>query len=250
MAAALEITGLTRRFGGLTALDGIDLTVEPGESLGLIGPNGSGKTSVFNLLTGHLAADAGSIRLSGREIAGLPSARIVRLGVARTFQNLRVLKRLTVYENLRAARHAAAPALESLWQSRAARRAERDAVMALLALFGLEDRAHDTSDSLTLMELRELEIARVMAADPALVLLDEPAAGMTAAETDRIGETIATHLLPGRSAIVIEHKIRFLTALCPRLAVLNAGRKIADGPSSAVLDDAAVRDSYFGSGSC
>ncbi|ETX30812.1 ABC transporter ATP-binding protein [Roseivivax isoporae] len=250
MAAALEVAGLTCRFGGVTALDRVDLALARGEALGLIGPNGSGKTSLLNVVSGHHAPETGSVRLGGREIAGLPSDRIATLGVARTFQTPRVLTRLTVFENLRAARHARAPGIEMLWQARAARRRERERLLSLLALFGLEGKAHDMPDALTLMELRELEIARVLAADPALILLDEPAAGMTEAETDRLARTVATHLLPGRSAIIIEHKVTFVTALCKRIAVLDAGRKIADGRATDVLAGSAVRQSYFGAGTC
>ncbi|SDD26444.1 ABC transporter ATP-binding protein [Ruegeria marina] len=250
MAAALEISGLTRRFGGVTALAGVDLSLLPGEVLGLIGPNGSGKTSLFNVLSGHYAPDAGAVRLDGRDIAGWAPRRIARAGVTRSFQNLRLLKRLSLYENLRAATHSAASGRELFWQSRAAKRRERSQLMDLLALFGLEDKADDAPGALTLVEMRQLEIARLLAARPRLVLLDEPAAGMTPAETARISRIIAEHVLPGRSVIVIEHKMPLITALCRRIAVLQAGVKIADGPARAVLDDPLVRQSYFGSRPC
>lgn len=250
MAAAVEIAGLTLRFGGVSALRGLDLALTPGETVGLIGPNGSGKTSLFNVVTGHHAPDAGRIRLNHREISGMSPNRIAGLGVARTFQNLRLLRRLSIRENLRAARHAAAPWLETLWQSPAARRLERERLTELLDLFGLAEVAEEMPDSLTLVQMRQLEIARVLAAKPQLVLLDEPAAGMTPAETDGIAAAIAEHLLPGRSAIIIEHKLNLVTALCPRIAVLDAGRKIADGIAADVLSSSDVRRSYFGSAPC
>ncbi|TMV04256.1 ABC transporter ATP-binding protein [Ruegeria sediminis] len=250
MAAAVEIQGLSCRFGGVKALDAVDIRLSPGEVLGLIGPNGSGKTSLFNLLTGHHNPEAGAILLDGLDLAGQSPSQIARFGIARTFQNLRLLRRLSVYENVRAARHACAPLRDAFWLSPAARRQERDSLMNLLDIFGLSEKAQKTPAELTLVQMRHLEIARLLAADPKLVLLDEPAAGMTSAETQAITEVIATHVLPGRSAIVIEHKMQLVAALCPRIAVLNAGRKIADGPTGQVLADSAVRQSYFGAKPC
>jgi ABC-type branched-subunit amino acid transport system ATPase component len=250
MAAALEVAGLTVDFGGVVALDRVDLSLAPGEVLGLMGPNGSGKTTLLNALSGHVAPDGVGIRLDGREIAGTAPHRIAALGVARTFQTLRLLFRLSVYENLRAATHARAPWTEAVWQPPTARRHERERLLSLLALFGLAGKADETPAALTLVEMRHLEIARVLAREPRLVLLDEPAAGMTPAETDRIAATIADAVLPGRSAIVIEHKPELVAALCPRIAVLDAGRTIADGPARAVLASDPVRRSYFGAVAC
>ncbi|WP_194095611.1 ABC transporter ATP-binding protein [Marivivens aquimaris] len=244
MAASLEVKGLTLRFGGVTALDGVDLSVGAGEVVGLIGPNGSGKTSLFNVLTGNFKAE-GSVLLDGRDLPGRPE-QIAKSGVSRTFQNLQFASRLSVFENIRAARHARAHWRETVWQTRTSQRAEREDLLGILGLLGLAEKAWDMPESLTLVEFRHLEIARVIAADASLVLLDEPAAGMTPAETDRITATIAAHLLPNRSAIVIEHKMGLIGALCSRVAVLDAGRKIADGPLADVLNTREVRRSYFG----
>lgn len=153
---------------------------------------------------------------------------------------------MTVYENVRAARHAGAPALSQLWLGRAAGRAERDALMDRLAAVGLEDRAEDLAAELPLAGQRRLELARALAAEPALLLLDEPGGGMTPAETDHMADIIATHAMPGRSVIVVEHKLDMLSRLCDRLCVLNFGRKIAEGTADAVLRTPDVLEAYLG----
>ncbi len=242
----LRIEGLTKRFQALTALEDVDLALESGEALGLIGPNGSGKTTLFNLISGVYPPSAGRISFNGNDITGDPAHRISRRSIGRTFQNLRLFPRMTVYENVRAARHAGAPALSQLWVGRAARRVERDAVMDRLAEVGLADRAEDLAAELPLAGQRRLELARALAAKPTLLLLDEPAGGMTPAETDHMAEIIATHAMPGRSVIVVEHKLDMLSRLCNRLCVLNFGRKIAEGTADAVLRNPDVLEAYLG----
>jgi branched-chain amino acid transport system ATP-binding protein len=242
----LSIQGITKRFQGLVALETVDLELAPGEALGLIGPNGSGKTTLFNVITGVYRPDAGRIVLEGEDITELPAHAISRRGIGRTFQNLRLFGRMSVYENVRAARHAKARAISHLWQGRAAARAERAAVMAQLEAVGLASRADDLAGELPLAGQRRLELARALAAEPRLLLLDEPAGGMTPAETGEMARLIAEHAMPGRGVIVIEHKIDMLARLCRRLCALNFGRKIAEGDAEAVLRDGEVLEAYLG----
>lgn len=241
MAAALEVSGLTLRFGGLTALESLDLSLARGAVLGLAGPNGSGKSSLVNVLTGHYRAE-GRILLDGSEIGHLPPHARARLGILRSFQAPRLYRRLTIAENLRAGRHALRP----LWQSRAERRREDADLRAALALFGLTARPDDLPDRLTPFDLRLLELARAHLAAPRLLLLDEPAAGATRAEVARLARVMADHLLPGRSAILIEHRLDLLEALCGRVMVLRAGRRLAEGPTGATLARPEVRELLTG----
>ncbi len=241
MGAALDITDLTLRFGGLTALDGVTLALHPGETLGLAGQNGSGKSSIVNVLTGHYRAK-GVIRLDGQDIARCGPPDRARLGMARTFQAPRFYRRMTLYENLRAANHATRP----LFESRAARREAREAIMAALSLFGLEGHAMRLPAELTPVEQRLAELARAHLTDPRLLLLDEPAAGTTVEEALLLQDALARHILPGRTVILIEHDLDLMRALCPRIAVLEAGRLLADGPADAVLARPEVRADLTG----
>jgi branched-chain amino acid transport system ATP-binding protein len=242
----LSLRGLAKSFQGLRALDGIDLEVPGGSVLGLIGPNGSGKTTLFNLITGVYPPDSGDVIFEGRSLAGLAAHEIVRGGIARTFQNLRLFQFMSVYENVRAARHAGAAAAEAVWIRPAARRIERDAVMGHLEVMGLAGRAHELASTLPLADQRRLELARALAANPRLLLLDEPAGGMTPRETAAMAEAIAGHAIPGRTVILIEHKIDMVTELCPRVCVLNFGRRIAAGATAQVLRAPEVLEAYLG----
>lgn len=244
----LSIRGLSKSFQGLQALDTVDLDIAEGASLGLIGPNGSGKTTLFNLITGIYPPDQGEIHFGDEVLAGRSAHEIFGRGVARTFQNLRLFEHMTVYENVRSARHAANAPGGLLWMSGAARKNERDAIMGYLETAGLADRAHDLPSALPLAGQRRLEVARALAAEPRLLLLDEPAGGMTPRETVSMAEALARHVLPGRTVILIEHKIDMIADLCPRLCVLNFGRKIADGETNRVLRAREVVEAYLGSG--
>jgi len=241
MAATLEITGLTLRFGGITALDHVGLALGSGGVLGLAGPNGSGKSSLINVLTGHHRAE-GTVRLDGVRIDALSPAQRARRGIIRTFQTPRVYRRMTLLENLHAACHAQRPLL----RSRAAQRRDTDRAMTSLAQFGLAHMAQATPDRLTLGELRLLELARAHVTDANLLLLDEPAAGASADEARRLSEVMAQHLIPGRTVILVEHRIALLRALCTQLVVLEAGHVLAHGTCDAVLSAPNVRHRLMG----
>ena len=244
----LEIERLVRKFGAVEALAGLDFSVEEGESMGLIGPNGSGKTTLFNVVTGVYPPTSGSLRLEGRDIGASKPDRIVNLGVARTFQNLRIFERLTVFENVWAAQHRRADVAlrELVLAGRSAERARRQEVDGLLELTGLADRGDALAGGLPLPDQRRLELARALARRPRLLLLDEPAGGMTPAETEHMVRLIRDIAIPGRTCIVIEHKMEMIRNLCDRVCVLDFGRKIAEGPPEAVLRDDRVIEAYIG----
>ena len=244
----LSVERLSRAFGGVAALEDLDLAVADGEVLGLIGPNGSGKTTLFNVITGVHAPDAGRVLLRGADITGSTPARIVRHGIARTFQNLRIYKRMSVRENVWVAQHSlpGVRPLELLSNRSAAERERRAEVDRLLDAVGLAARRDTLAGSLPLPDQRRLELARALVRSPSLLLLDEPAGGMTPAETAEMAALIRDFALPGRTCIVIEHKLDLISELCQRLCVLNFGRKIADGPPGAVLQQAEVLEAYLG----
>ena len=233
----LRIEGLSRFFGGVAALEELDLAVADGEVLGLIGPNGSGKTTLFNVITGVHAADAGRVVLHDADITRSTPAGIVRLGIARTFQNLRIFQRMSVRDNVWVAQHSlpGVGPLGLLSNRSAAERERRAEIDALLEAVGLADRRDALAGSLPLPDQRRLELARALARSPALLLLDEPAGGMTPAETAEMAALIRDFAVPGRTCIVIEHKLDLISEVCQRLCVLNFGRKIADGEPDRVL---------------
>ena len=244
----LEVERLVRNFGAVEAIAGLDLAVAPGECVGLIGPNGSGKTTLFNVVTGVYEPTGGSIRLDGTDIAGSRPDRIVKLGVARTFQNLRIFERMTVFENVWAAQHRRGDVArrELLFAGRAAERERRAEVDALLERAGLAVRRDILAGGLALPDQRRLELVRALARRPKLLLLDEPAGGMTPAETERMVALIREAAMPGRTCIIIEHKMEMIRDLCDRVCVLDFGRKIAEGAPASVLRDEAVIAAYIG----
>jgi branched-chain amino acid transport system ATP-binding protein len=235
----LEAYGLVKTFGGLRAVNDLSFEVRTGEILGLLGPNGSGKTTVFNLLAGALAPDRGAVYFDGREITRLAPHRRAGLGVVRTFQLVRALAGLSVLDNVLVAR------LYGRMRA-AAFHAARTEALDCLRFVGFAGDPGRPAGTLTLGERKRLEVARALAAGPRLLLLDEPAAGLNATEVGGLVALIRKLRAGGITIVVVEHNVGAMRDLCDRVVVLNAGRKIAEGLPAEALDHAAVVEAYLG----
>lgn len=240
----LALEGLEKRFGALVALAGVDLEVATGEVLGIVGPNGSGKTTLLNTVTGVYPPSAGRISFRGTDITNWKGHRIARLGIVRTFQNIRLFPTMTVFQNVRAAQHGRESG--SLFDRSTSSSVCAMSVESVLEQVGLLEEREVLASHLPLPARRRLEIARLLAVDAHLVLLDEPAGGMTPAETADMARLIRDVVAPGRTCVVIEHKLALIADVCTRLCVLDLGRKIAEGIPGEVLADSMVRDIYLG----
>jgi len=251
MTTLLELAGLTRRYAGLVAVDAVDMHVAEGGIHAVIGPNGAGKTTLFNLVSGITPPSSGRILLDGRDITRLPGHRRARLGLARTFQNIRVFGAMTVLENvltgLHTTLHASLPEVvlrlpRFRREERAAVRQARDA----LALVGLDESAGQRAAALSYGDQRRLEIARAMASWPRLLLLDEPAAGLNPAETQSLAALVRTIRRAGTTVLLVEHDMGFVMDISDDVTVLNFGRCIFQGPPSAVRQAPVVIEAYLG----
>ena len=243
----LELRSLSRHFGGVKAVDGIDLDVKRGEILGLIGPNGSGKSTTVNLIAGLYKPTTGTLRFEGRDIGSLAPHQRAELGIARTFQNIRLFAQLTVWQNVWAARvvrDKGWAGFRERWFSGSA--SAREEAQATLEFSGLAAKRDQLAGNLAFGEQRRLELARAAASGAKLLLLDEPAAGMNAEEIDELDARIRKLRDDGRTVLLIEHHMELVMNVCDRIAVLNFGRKIAEGTPAQVQDDAQVKAAYLG----
>ncbi|WP_371672182.1 ABC transporter ATP-binding protein [Streptomyces sp. NBC_00289] len=246
----LDARGVTMRFGGLTAVRNVNLTVNSGEIVGLIGPNGAGKTTFFNCLTGLYIPTEGEVRFKGNVLPP-KSFKVTAAGIARTFQNIRLFANMTVLENVLVGRHTRTK--EGFWSAilrlpsfHRAESASRERAMELLEFVGLASKAEHLSRNLPYGEQRKLEIARALASDPGLLLLDEPTAGMNPQETRATEELVFAIRDKGIAVLVIEHDMRFIFNLCDRVAVLVQGEKLIEGDSATVQGDERVIAAYLG----
>lgn len=254
-AALLSIEGLTKRFGGVTAVNDVSFTVQAATMHGLIGPNGSGKTTNFNLISGVYRPDGGKITFEGKTISGVPAHRITRSGIARTFQNLRLFKTMSVLENVLVGLGGSPRGRDTTffwdpylrpWRERAAETHMRAEAMGLLDRFQLADLADIAATSLPYGKQRRVEIARALATRPRLLLLDEPAAGLNAEETRELEETLRGLVDGGLTILMIEHDMRLVMGCCHWVSVLDQGKLIADGTPDAVRSDEHVLAAYLG----
>lgn len=250
--AMLEVTSLGISFGGLRAVDELSMKIEKGGLVGLIGPNGAGKTTVFNMLTGVYRPTDGGIRLDGQNLIGKKPHDICKLGVARTFQNIRLFSNLTVLNNVKTGLHneitySLAESLFHLGSYHKKERQMNEKAMELLGVFGLENVADYQAANLPYGKQRKLEIARALATDPKLLLLDEPAAGMNPNETGELMETIElVRKKFGVTVLLIEHDMKLVSGICEYLYVLNFGRLLAEGMPAEVLKNPEVVTAYLG----
>ncbi len=251
MRPLLEVRQVSKVFGGLKALDQVNLGVAGGEIFGLIGPNGAGKTTLFNLISGALPVSSGSVFFGGEDISRLPDYRICQMGIARTYQNIRLFGKMTVVENVMLGQHSRTRSglgsiLLRLPRERAENASARKTAEHWLDFFHLSGKREDKASSLAYGEERRLEMARALASEPSLLLLDEPSAGMNPQEVRELNELILKIRGRGKTILVIEHNMKVIMDICDRIAVLDFGQKIAEGAPTVVRSDFRVIEAYLG----
>jgi branched-chain amino acid transport system ATP-binding protein len=251
-ANLLEVKNLTMQFGGLKAVDNVNLSIPKGSLMGLIGPNGAGKTTVFNTLTGVYQPTGGEILFKGESLVGLKPYEISRRGITRTFQNIRLFKNLSVFENIVIAstQHIRYKIWDEIFQTRKLKEEEKamkKEIMDLLDFFGLADKASDEASSLPYGDQRKLEIVRALATKPELIFLDEPAAGMNHSETHQLMHLIAKIRREfGVTVLLIEHDMKLVMGICEKIFVLDHGVKIEEGTPAVIQNSASVIEAYLG----
>ncbi|MFM9921586.1 ABC transporter ATP-binding protein [Variovorax sp. H27-G14] len=247
----LTLKNVSRHFGGLKVLQDVNLDIPKGGIFGLIGPNGAGKTTVFNLITGLLPTTSGTIHFEGRDLAGRKPFQITRGGIARTFQNIRIFKEMSLLENVIVGmdsklRYGPFGLLAGSGLFRSEEKRARDRARELLSWVKLDHKAEDTADNLSYGDQRKLELARALATEPTLLLLDEPVAGMNSTEKSELMVEIQNISARGFTVFMIEHDMRFVMGLCQQIAVLNFGRIIARGGPDEIRNDPQVIEAYLG----
>jgi branched-chain amino acid transport system ATP-binding protein len=247
----LQLSSVSKSFGGLHVLQDVSFTVPQGSIFGLIGPNGAGKTTIFNLVTGLLRPSSGTISFNGHDLGSVPPHRITKLGIARTFQNIRIFKEMSLLENVVVGMHdhldySIPSLLLNLGSFRDQEAKARARALELLSWVRLDHKAQQLADSLSYGEQRKLEFARALATEPKLLLLDEPVAGMNPAEKTELMTEIVNIKQRGFSIFMIEHDMRFVMELCERIAVLNFGRIIAEGTPAEIRNNQEVIEAYLG----
>ncbi len=251
MTALLEVEGLAKSFGGVAAVQGLSFTVPRGEVTGLIGPNGAGKTTIFNLVSGFLPADGGTIRFDGAEVRGMKPHALVRRGMARSFQDIRLFGRLSVQDNVAMAVPGQAgdrllPALFAPRRVRSQSAAARSRAAELLDFVGMGHKAQAQADDLSYGQQKLVLIARLLALEPSLLLLDEPCSGLDPTMLDRVIKLLAELTRQRRTVVLIEHNMDVVRAVAQRVVFLAEGRALASGPTEAILADAGLTKIYFG----
>ena len=246
----LELKALSRHFGGVKAVDGLDLTVAEGQIFGVIGPNGSGKSTTVNVITGLFPPTSGSILFRGEDIGDLPTHLRLRAGIARTFQNIRLFGQLSVWQNLWVAQNSAEDRVRQGFFARwlGGQGGVREEIARLLEFSGLAHKQDELAANLAFGEQRRLELARALAARPKLLLLDEPAAGMNSEEIGQLRERIVKLRQTGVTIVLVEHVMELVMGVTDRIAVLNFGQKIAEGTPAEIQAHPAVRTAYLGGG--
>lgn len=251
MSELLKLENIKQVFGGLTALNHINITVNQSEIVGIIGPNGAGKTTLFNIITGFYIPTEGTVTLNGKKITGLKDYEVTKHGIARTFQNIRLFKNLTVLDNILIGMHTRTKEniIGSILNSPGFRRGERareEQAEKMMELLNLSEYRYTLASNLSYGYQRRLEIARALASEPVLLLLDEPVAGMNEEETEDMRGIVSKLKGMGYSVLLIEHDMQFVLNLCDRLYVFNYGEQIADGTPEEVKNNALVIDAYLG----